>query len=100
MGNRKSVKGGSFTKEIKEERKQFSLLVKNLLIGTAALAGLLAASAQAQPAPSRVLPGLFDASRPDDLGLKAARFGAFHLLPNAMDFSHVHRVVREGALLY
>ena len=37
-----------------------------------ALAGLLAASAQAQPAPYRALPGLFDASRPDDLGLKAA----------------------------
>ena len=36
----------------------------------------------------------------DIVGLKAARFGAFHLLPNAMDFSHVHRVVRQGALLY
>ena len=34
MGNRNSAKGGSFTKEIKEERKQFSLLVKNLLIGS------------------------------------------------------------------
>jgi hypothetical protein len=36
------------------------------------LAGLLAVSAQAQPAPYRVSPGLFDAARPDDLGLKAA----------------------------
>jgi hypothetical protein len=38
--------------------------------------------------------------RLDIVGLKAARICAFHLLPNAMDFGHVHRVVRQGALLY
>jgi len=31
MGNRNSVKGGAFTRESKEEKKQFALLLKQLV---------------------------------------------------------------------